>query len=144
MNSNNIFQDTWQEFYHFMVVKVLDIICSSDAMMMMVTIIWGLQGVVSGVFIRKFEKMLSMILISWFIDLCYLRAWCHPVYIGTFNKWRTVVSWTWKYDDPRLKMSHERAALVWHFQPWVVIISMSHERPCVMFCCMANYNNLEL
>ena len=57
-----------------MVVKVLDIIYSSDAMMMMVTIIWGLQGVVSGVFIRKFEKMLSMILISWFIDLCYLRA----------------------------------------------------------------------
>jgi len=74
MNSKNIFQDTCQECYHFMVVKVLDIIYSSDAMMMMVTIIWGLQGVVSGVFIRKFEKMLSMILISWFIDLCYLRA----------------------------------------------------------------------
>ena len=25
----------------------------------------------------------------------------------TFNRWRTGVSGTWKYDDPRLKMSHE-------------------------------------
>ena len=25
----------------------------------------------------------------------------------TFNRWRTVVSGTWKYDDPRLKMLHE-------------------------------------
>jgi len=28
----------------------------------------------------------------------------------TFNIWRTVVSATWKYDDPRLNMSHEGAA----------------------------------
>ena len=27
----------------------------------------------------------------------------------TFNIWRTVMSGTWKYDDPRLKMSHEGA-----------------------------------
>ena len=34
-----------------------------------------------------------------------------------FNRWRTVVSATWKYDDPRLNMSHEGAARVWHVQP---------------------------
>ena len=39
----------------------------------------------------------------------------------TFNRWRTVVSATWKYDDPRLNMSHEGAARVWHVQPRVVI-----------------------
>ena len=39
----------------------------------------------------------------------------------TVNRWRTVVSATWKYDDPRLNMSHEGAARVWHVQPRVVI-----------------------
>jgi len=39
----------------------------------------------------------------------------------TFNRWRTVVSATWKYDDPRLNMSHEGAARVWRVQPRVVI-----------------------
>ena len=38
----------------------------------------------------------------------------------TVNRWRTVVSATWKYDDPRLNMSHEGAARVWHVQPRVV------------------------
>jgi len=38
----------------------------------------------------------------------------------TFNRWRTAASRTWKYDDPRLKMSHEGA------------ISTSHERLCVI------------
>jgi len=38
----------------------------------------------------------------------------------TFNRWRTVVSATWKYDDPRLNMSHEGAARVWHVQPRVI------------------------
>ena len=41
--------------------------------------------------------------------------------ILTVNRWRTVVSATWKYDDPRLNMSHEGAARVWHLQPRVVI-----------------------
>jgi len=41
------------------------------------------------------------------------------VSLVTFNSWRTVVSGIWKYDDPRLKMSHEGVR--------VVIISMSHE-----------------
>ena len=36
----------------------------------------------------------------------------------TLNRWRTVVSATWKYDDPRLNMSYEGA---WHVQPRVVI-----------------------
>jgi len=40
----------------------------------------------------------------------------------TFNRWRTVVSATWKYDDPRLNMSHKGAARVWHV----------HELPCVI------------
>ena len=35
----------------------------------------------------------------------------------TVNRWRTVVSATWKYDDPRLNMSHEGAARVRHVQP---------------------------
>ena len=39
----------------------------------------------------------------------------------SFNRWRTVVSGTWKYDDPRLKISHSGCALAWHFQPRVVI-----------------------
>ena len=39
----------------------------------------------------------------------------------TFNRWRMVVSGTWKYDDPRLNMSHEGAARVWHLQPREVL-----------------------
>ena len=39
----------------------------------------------------------------------------------TFNRWWTVVSGTWKYDDPRLNMSHEGTARVWHVQPRVVL-----------------------
>jgi len=42
----------------------------------------------------------------------------------TFNRWRTAVSGTWKYDDPGLKMSH---SLAWYFQP-----------PVVMFPCPTN------
>ena len=45
-----------------------------------------------------------------------------------FNRWRTVVSATRKYDNPRLNMSHEGCALVWHVQPRVVI-----------FPCRTNY-----
>ena len=39
----------------------------------------------------------------------------------TFNRWWTVVSGTWKYDDPRLNMSHEGTARVWHVQPRVIL-----------------------
>jgi len=39
----------------------------------------------------------------------------------TINRWRTVVSGTWKYDDPKLNMSHEGAARVWHVQPREVL-----------------------
>ena len=39
----------------------------------------------------------------------------------TINRWRTVVSGTWKYDDPMLNMSHEGATRVWHVQPRVVL-----------------------
>jgi len=48
---------------------------------------------------------------------------CSPLLHGqhTFNRWRMVVSGTWKNDNPRLKLSHEGAARVWHFQPRVVI-----------------------
>ena len=45
----------------------------------------------------------------------------HYFSASTLNRWRTVVSGTWKYDDPRLNMSHEGAAWVWHVQPRVVI-----------------------
>ena len=43
------------------------------------------------------------------------------IVVLTVNRWRTVVSATWKYDDPRLNMSHEGAARVWHVQQRVVI-----------------------
>jgi len=49
----------------------------------------------------------------------------------TVNRWRTVVNGTWKYDDPRLNMSHEGAARVWHVQPRVVIF------PCRMNYCVS-------
>ena len=41
----------------------------------------------------------------------------------TVNRWRTVVSWTWKYDEPEVE---------------------NVTRVCHMFCRMANYKNLEL
>ena len=43
--------------------------------------------------------------------------WVAPRPTPALNRWRTVVSGTWKYDDTRLKMSHEGAA---------------HERLCVV------------
>ena len=43
----------------------------------------------------------------------------------TFNRWRTVVSGTWKYDYPRLNMSQEGAARVWHDQTKVVLFPCS-------------------
>jgi len=49
----------------------------------------------------------------------------------TFNRWRTVVSGTWKYDDPSLNMSHEGAAQVWPVQPRVVIF------PCLTNDCVS-------
>ena len=60
-----------------------------------------------------------------------LSVWCSYYSLMTFNRWRTVVSATWKYDDPRLSMSHEGAARVWHVQPRVVI-----------FPCLTNYELL--
>jgi len=41
--------------------------------------------------------------------------------VWTINRWRTVLSGTWKYDDPRLNMSLEGASRVWHVQPRVVL-----------------------
>ena len=52
---------------------------------------------------------------------------------STFNRWRTWVSGTWKYDDPRLNMSHEGAALVWHLQPRVVLFPCP-TNDCVSLC----------
>ena len=49
--------------------------------------------------------------------------------------WHTVVRGTWKYDDCRLKMSHSGCALVWHFQPRVVIFPCpTHYRPSSVKC----------
>ena len=50
----------------------------------------------------------------------------------TFNRWRRVVSGTWKYDDPRLNMSHEGAARVWQVQPKVVLFPCS-TNDCVSY-----------
>ena len=58
----------------------------------------------------------------------YHRRYCQLSWLMTVNRWRTIVSVTWKYDDPRLNMSHEGAARVWHVQPRVVI-----------FQCRTNY-----
>ena len=70
----------------------------------------------------------SSIYLGW-MDVTNLQQvvlyFCYSV---TVNRWRTVVSATWKYDDPRLNMSHEGAARVWHVQPRVVI-----------FPCRTNY-----
>ena len=61
------------------------------------------------------------------------------------NRWRTVVSATWKYDDPRLNMSHEGAARVRHVQPRVVIFHVARTTVChIMFCRLTNYKNHEL
>ena len=56
-------------------------------------------------------------------QVCYgmVNIDLYSAIITTVNIWRTVVSATWKYDDPRLNMSHEGAARVWHVQPRVVI-----------------------
>ena len=58
-----------------------------------------------------------------------IRLWRHNRL--TFNRWRTVVSGTWKYDDPRFNMSHEGAARVWHLQPRKVLF------PCPMNDCVS-------
>jgi len=61
----------------------------------------------------------------------YILCKC-DIYSTLFLPWtviRTVriFRWqTWKYDDPWLKMSHSGCALVWHFQPWIIIF------PCPM------------
>jgi len=39
---------------------------------------------------------------------------CHR---STVNRWRTVMSGAWKYDEPEVEMSHVDVAWVWHFQP---------------------------
>jgi len=66
-------------------------------------------------------QMASATLYRWCIVVSVtLYRWCTLVSV-TFNRWRTVVSGTWKYDDPRLNMSHEGAARVWHVQPRVVL-----------------------
>ena len=53
------------------------------------------------------------------------------------NRWSTVVRVTSKYDDPRLKMSHLGCILVWHFQPRVHHIWMSHSLPCIIYILFA-------
>ena len=65
-------------------------------------------------------------------------------WLCAFNRWRTVVSATWKYDDPRLNMSHEGAARMLHVQPRVVIFHVALTTVCHMFCRLTNYKNLEL
>ena len=52
----------------------------------------------------------------------------------TFNRWRTVVSATWKYDDPRLNMFN-RGSSYFHVARTTV---------CHMFCRLTDYKNLEL
>jgi len=63
-----------------------------------------------------------------FNNFWYVKSWENL----TFYIWRTVVSGTWKYDDPRLKMSHSGCALVWHVQPRVVIF------PCPTNDCVSH------
>ena len=50
---------------------------------------------------------------------------------ASFNWWRTVASGTWKYDKPEVEnVKRRHSPRVWHFQPRVIIISMSHEWLC--------------
>ena len=67
------------------------------------------------------------------------------------NRWRTVVSGTWKYDDPRLNMSHEVEYVTRGHSPSVTFSTQGRHNfhaprttVCHMFCRMANYNNLEI
>ena len=64
------------------------------------------------------EVWLTLPLPMHVLHTCHLCCFCC---CWKFNRWRTVVSGTWKYDDPRLNMSHEGAARVWHLQPRVVL-----------------------
>ena len=48
------------------------------------------------------------------------------------NRLSTVIRVTLTYDNPRLKMSHEDCALVWHFQPRVHDSSMSPSLLCII------------
>ena len=43
------------------------------------------------------------------VDSLSILVTCSYTQLSTLNRWRVVVSGTWKYDDPRLKMSHEGA-----------------------------------
>ena len=77
----------------------------------------------------------SQLIPFWMNMICFVHDNYKHMWIGhfsckkhfsmTFNRWRTVVSATWKYDDPRLNMSHEGAARVWHVQPRVVIYQVT-------------------
>jgi len=58
----------------------------------------------------------------------------------TVNRWRTVVSATWKYDDPRLNMSHEGDM----FNRGSSYFHVARTTVCHMFCRLTNYKNLEL
>jgi len=86
--------------------------------------------------------------ILWILILLrYCCCWWSAIYYSTgkvpslwgwnnisFNRWCTVVSGTWKYDDPievGRNVTRGRSPSV-TFQPRVVIISMSHERLCVI------------
>jgi len=57
---------------------------------------------------------------KWMLSVIVWRPTVELIRV-TFNRWRTVVSATWKYADPRLNMSHEGPARVWHVQPRVGI-----------------------
>ena len=76
------------------------------------------------------EKLLELLFVWWVVtELCCWNLDLKVLAVlETVNRWRTVVSATWKYDDPRLNMSHEGTARVWHVQPRVVI-----------FPCRTNY-----
>ena len=64
-----------------------------------------------------------------------IGLWSRDIYQMTHG-----LSGTWKYDDPTLKMSHEGAAWVWHYQPRVVLF------PCPTNDCVSyvlSYDQLQ-
>ena len=90
------------------------------------------------------ETLLSSDQLRWLVetpsrDLSIIE-WrtIHGHDLVTINRWRTVVSGTWKYDDPSLNMSHEGAARGSSY------FHVPRTTVCHMFCRLTNYKNGEL
>ena len=89
--------------------------------------------------LHQFARFISLLMFDYataFLPCPFLQS-------PTFNRWRTVVSGTWKYDDPRLNMSHEGTARVWHVQPRVVLFPCP-TNDCVSYVLSSDQLNIQV